>query len=70
MSLTMFLAILVVASDFMLYMFFRWTFGEKYRARARRTAARRRAIEGNSPRPCLLSSPTEHRGRDTVREVA
>ena len=70
MSLTMFLAICVLASDFMLYVFFQWTFGEKYRARERRAAARRRATEGKAPRPRPVSSRTEHGGRDTEREVA
>jgi hypothetical protein len=70
MSLTMLLAICVLACDLTLYIFFRWTFGERYRGRGRRAAARRRLTEGKSPRHYLVSARTEHRRRDTELEVA
>ena len=70
MSLTMLLAICVLACDLTLYIFFRWTFGERYRARGRRAAARRRVTEGKSPRPHLVNARTEYRRRDAEREVA
>jgi hypothetical protein len=41
MSLTVFLAFCILGCDFLLYVLFRWIYGEKHRNRARRSAARR-----------------------------
>jgi hypothetical protein len=68
--LTLFLAICVLACDFMIFMFFQWTFREKYRSRARRVGGRKSAAKIGSPKPYLVSSRTMHRGRDTEHKVA
>jgi hypothetical protein len=41
MSLTVFLAFCILGCDFLLYVLFQWTYGEKHRKHARRSAARR-----------------------------
>jgi hypothetical protein len=41
MSLTVFLAFCILGCDFLLYVLFQWTYGEKRRKPARRSAARR-----------------------------
>jgi hypothetical protein len=40
-SLTVFLAFCILGCDFLLYVLFQWTYGEKHRNHARRAAARR-----------------------------
>jgi len=50
MSITVFLAFCILGCDFLLYVLFQWTYGEKHRKHARRTAARaekRRSLSGN-----------------------
>jgi hypothetical protein len=69
-SLTVFLAICVLACDFMIFMFFKRIFREKYRSRARRVGGRQSAAKIGSPKPYLVSSRTTHRGRDTEHKVA
>jgi hypothetical protein len=41
MSITVFLAICILGCDFLLYVLFQWTYGEKHRNHPRRSAARR-----------------------------
>ena len=41
MSLSMFLAFCILGCDFLLYVLFQWTYGEKHKNHARRAAARR-----------------------------
>jgi hypothetical protein len=41
MSTTMFLAFCILGCDFLLYVLFQWTYGEKDRNHARRLATRR-----------------------------
>jgi hypothetical protein len=41
MSLTVFLAFCILGCNFMLYVLFQWTYGEKRRNHARRSAVRR-----------------------------
>jgi hypothetical protein len=40
MSTTMFLAFCILGCDFLLYVLFQWTYGEKHRKHANRLAAR------------------------------
>lgn len=50
MSITVFLAICILGSDFLLYVLYQWIYGEKQRKHARRVAARtkkRRSLSGN-----------------------
>ena len=49
MSLTVFLAICVLGLDFMIFVLFRWLYGEKNRNRFRRSAARRHAAHSQTP---------------------
>jgi hypothetical protein len=50
MSLTAFLAMSLLACDVMIFLFFQWTFAEKYRSRGRRVAARKKAAKAESER--------------------
>jgi hypothetical protein len=56
MSTTVFLALCILGLDFMIYAFFRWTFGEKRDVIARQLAARKNALKEQSQRPFLLAS--------------
>jgi hypothetical protein len=62
MSLTIFLAIFILGCDLMIFVIFKWAFGEKYRARARRVAIRKAAAAklGASP-PHPVRSGARHR---------
>jgi hypothetical protein len=42
MPFTVFVALCVLGCDLLLYIFFQWIYGEKYRARTRRLAVRRK----------------------------
>jgi hypothetical protein len=61
MSLTVFLAFCILGCDFLLYVLFQWTYGEKHRKHARRSAARRetrRTLSGKQvEEPSVLSFP-------------
>jgi hypothetical protein len=74
MSLTVFITISVLACDFLIYAFFQWTFGEKYRRRARKpslqTNRRKNTLEITAPRPYVLASRGPQRSHQTEREVA
>jgi hypothetical protein len=70
MSPTVLMAIFVLACDLLIFVFFRWTFREKYRTRARRVCARKRAAAGGSSNPDLVGLQTSRHGRDTDRKVA
>jgi hypothetical protein len=74
MSLNVFITVCVLACDFLIYVFFQWTFGEKYRRRARRPPLRRHtrknAIEIPVSRPYLIASRSPDHARQTEREVA
>ena len=56
MSTTIFIAFCILGLDFMIYAFFRWTYGDKRDKLARQLAARKKALEEPSPRPFLLAS--------------
>jgi hypothetical protein len=82
MSLNVLIAICVLACDFLIYAFFKWTFGEKYRefrrplpkrARPPRPASlpnstKKNAFEIAAARPHMAA--TRARYRQTEREVA
>jgi hypothetical protein len=81
MSLNVFIAIGVLACDFLIYAFFRWTFGTKHREfrRARPNhvpltkSKRKNAIEPAAPEHCAPSpymAATRERFRHTERHVA
>jgi hypothetical protein len=61
MSLTVFLALCILGCDFLLYVLFRWVYGEKHRKHARRVAARwekrRTSSEKEVEEPGVLSFP-------------
>jgi len=56
MSTTIFIAFCILGLDFMIYAFFRWTYGDKRDKLARELAARKNALREPSPRPFLLAS--------------
>jgi hypothetical protein len=56
MSTTIFIAFCILGLDFMIYAFFRWTFGDKRHKLARELAARKNALQEPSPRPFLVAS--------------
>jgi hypothetical protein len=51
MSITVFLAFCILGCDFLLYVLFQWTYGEKHRKHARRVAARRQNRQALSGKP-------------------
>jgi hypothetical protein len=56
MSITVFIAFCILGLDFMIYAFFRWTYGDKRDKLARQLAARKDALKEPSPRPFLVAS--------------
>jgi hypothetical protein len=75
MSLNIFLTLSVLACDFLIYAFFQWTFGEKYRRRPRKAFLRKNreksAIEITATRPYMVASRSpQHHARQAEREVA
>ncbi len=65
MSLAIFLAICIVGVDFLIYVLFQWTFGDKRRAIARKLAAHREATQTQTPprRPFLVHAGPQTRAR-------
>jgi hypothetical protein len=55
MSVTVFLALCILGLDFMLYVLFQWTYGDKRAALARKLAAHKKALKEQTPRPVLVS---------------
>jgi len=82
MSLNVFIAIAVLACDFLIYAFFQWTFGEKHRKfrRPLSTTTHRpspapfpksvsqRALDFAAPKSHSVATPERHRHAE--REVA
>lgn len=56
MSVTVFLAICILGCDFLLYVLFQWTYGEKRRGLSRRSNPLKSAMSRQDPRPFLVSS--------------
>jgi hypothetical protein len=74
MSLNVFITICVLACDFLIYVFFQWTFGEKYRRRIRRSPLQKHpqknAVEIPALRPYVVAPRSQRHLRQTEREVA
>lgn len=56
MSLTIFLAICILGLDFLIYVLFHWTFGDKRKAISRQLAEHKAAYDVVSARPFLVTS--------------
>ncbi len=56
MSATLLLAICILGCDFLLYVLYQWTYGERRRGLARRSGARQTHMNQPDPRPFLISS--------------
>ena len=56
MSLTVFLALCVLGIDFLIYVLFQWTYGDRRRAMERKLAAQRNAMKEEASRPFLVAS--------------
>lgn len=56
MALTVFLALCILGIDFMVYVLFQWTYGDKRDALTRQIAARRNALKEQSPRALIVAS--------------
>lgn len=63
MSITVFLAVCVLGLDFMIYVLFQWTYGDKRRAIARQVAVQRNALKEQArrtqvpPQEALFAQP-------------
>ena len=72
MGLTVFFALCILGIDFMLYVLFQWTWGDKRRAIARQVAAHRKAFDAQARRPFLVSpqetAPASQPGSGTTAE--
>jgi hypothetical protein len=68
MSTTIFIAFCILGLDFMIYAFFRWTYGDKRNKLARQLAARKNALQEPSPRPFLIASRKAALGSGRVAE--
>lgn len=56
MSFTVFIAICVLGIDFLIYVLFQWTFGDKRRAMQKKLLEHRNAMQQQPARPFLVSS--------------
>jgi hypothetical protein len=56
MSATLFLAFCILGCDFLLYVLFQWTYGERRRGLSRRSKAPKTAIHQPDPRPFLVAA--------------
>jgi len=59
MSLWIFLTLCILGVDFLIYVLFQWTYGDKRQAVAKKLAAQRKAMKEETRGPVLVSS---HRG--------
>jgi len=55
MPLGVFIAVAVLGMDFLVFVLFQWTYGDKRRTVMRRVAEQRRALEQPHHRPFLVS---------------
>jgi hypothetical protein len=55
MSLTIFLALCILGVDFLIYVLFQWTFGDKRRAMAKKLERHRNAMQEQAPRPFVVN---------------
>ena len=56
MSATLFLAFCILGCDFLLYVLFQWTYGEKHRGLARRSARPEKIVNQQGGRPFVVAS--------------
>jgi hypothetical protein len=56
MSATLFLAFGILGCDFLLYVLFQWTYGERRRGLSGRSKARKTLITQPDPRPFLVAA--------------
>ena len=56
MSATLFLAFCILGCDFLLYVLFEWTYGERRRGLSGRSKAPKTAINQPDPRPFLVAA--------------
>ena len=76
MSATLFLALCILGCDFLLYVLFEWTYGERRRGLSGRSKAPKTAINQPDPRPFLVAARRSavgverlgHAGQGTPRE--
>jgi hypothetical protein len=72
MSLTIFLALCILGVDFLIYVLFQWTFGDKRRAMAKKLEQHRNSMQEQAPRPFVVSpgkaGPETHARMQKVRE--
>ena len=54
MSLNVFMAVCVLGVDFLIYVLFQWTYGDKRRALQKKLAEQRNAMEAERTRPFVL----------------
>jgi hypothetical protein len=62
MSATLFLAFCILGCDFLLYVLFQWTYGERRRGLSRRSEGPKTAINQPDPRPFLVAARRGARG--------
>ena len=55
-TLVIFLAVSVLSVDFLVYVLFQWTFGDKRRAIQKKLAEQRQALQLETARPFLVCS--------------
>jgi hypothetical protein len=63
MSLAIFLTLCILGVDFLIYVLFEWTFGDRRRALQRKVQAQRLAMK-EAPRPTLVRNATDRRTRN------
>jgi hypothetical protein len=73
MALTVFFALGILGIDFMLYVLFQWTWGDKRRAIARQVASYRKQFDAQARLPFLVPSeetpPASRRSAGTRAEA-
>jgi hypothetical protein len=65
--MSVFIAICVLALDFLFYVLFQWTYGDKRRAMMKKVAEPRRALEAQERRPFVVKHGAETQAR--IRKV-
>jgi hypothetical protein len=56
MSVNIFMGLCVLGVDFLIYVLFQWTYGDKRRAMQKKLAEQRKAMEVEKSRPFLVPS--------------
>ena len=68
MSATLFLVFCILGCDFLLYVLFQWTYGERRRGLSRRSKAPKTAMNQPDPRPFLVAARRSAMGGGERRE--